>query len=126
MKLAQVRIMLNAEVLCGMEWLDRDVKSACGSDLMSDVLAFTKEQALLLTGLTNIQVIRTAEMSDLVAIIFVRGKRPGPDVIEMAQKMQIPLLTTERQMYEACGLLYKDGLAGCSLKEEPSCCRNKG
>ncbi len=125
MKLAQIRIMLNAEVLCGLEWLDRDVKSACGSDLMSDVLAFTKEQALLLTGLTNIQVIRTAEMSDLVAILFVRGKRPGPEVIEMARKMQIPLLTTSKQMYEACGVLYKDGLAGCSLKEEPNCCQNK-
>lgn len=125
MNLAQIRIMLNAEVLCGKEWLDRDVRSACGSDLMSDVLAFTKEQALLLTGLTNVQVIRTAEMSDLVAIMFVRGKRPGPDVIEMAQKAQIPLLTTSRQMYEACGVLYKEGLSGCSLKEEPNCCQNQ-
>lgn len=125
MKLAQIRIMLDAEVLCGVEWLDKDVRSACGSDLMSDVLAFTKEQALLLTGLTNIQVIRTAEMSDLVAIMFVRGKRPGADVIEMARKMQIPLLTTNKPMYEACGVLYEDGLAGCSLKEEPSCCQSR-
>ncbi|MBP2637160.1 MAG: hypothetical protein H6Q72_3067 [Firmicutes bacterium] len=125
MKLAQIRIMLDAEVLCGVEWLDKDVRSACGSDLMSDVLAFTKEQALLLTGLTNIQVIRTAEMSDLVAIMFVRGKRPGADVIEMARKMQIPLLTTNKPMYEACGVLYEDGLAGCSLKEEPCCCQSR-
>lgn len=125
MKLAQIRIILDAEVLCGVEWLDRDVRSACGSDLMSDVLAFTKEQALLLTGLTNIQVIRTAELSDLVAIMFVRGKRPGADVIEMARKMQIPLLTTNKPMYEACGVLYGDGLAGCSLKEEPSCCQSR-
>jgi len=124
LKLAQVRIMLDAEVLCGREWLDREVKSACGADLMSDVLAFTKEQGLLLTGLTNIQVIRTAEMSDLVAILFVRGKRPGPEVVEMAKNMEIPLLSTKKQMYEACGLLYRDGLAGCSLKEEHFCRQN--
>ncbi|MDF2570597.1 MAG: hypothetical protein K0R55_2201 [Sporomusa sp.] len=124
MKLAHIREVLNAEVLCGFEWLDREARSACGSDLMSDVLAFTKEQALLLTGLTNIQVIRTAEMSDLAAILFVRGKRPGPDVIEMAKDMGIPLLLTDRQMYEACGMLYRDGLAGCSPKGETLCCRN--
>ena len=125
MKLAQVRIMLDAEVLCGGEWLEREVISACGADLMSDVLAFTKEQGILLTGLTNIQVIRTAEMSDLVAIVFVRGKRPGPEVVEMANNMEIPLFSTRKQMYEACGLLYKNGLAGCALKEEPFCCQNR-
>lgn len=125
MKLAHIRNVLDAEVICGAEWLDREVKSACGSDLMSDVLAFIKEQALLLTGLTNIQVIRTAEMSDLVGIMFVRGKRPGPEVVEMAKNMKIPLLSTQQQMYEACGVLYKDGLAGCSLKEETLCCQNK-
>lgn len=124
MKLAKIREVLNAEVLCGLEWLDREAIGACGSDLMSDVLAFTKEHALLLTGLTNIQVIRTAEMSDLAGILFVRGKRPGPDVIEMAKDMGIPLLLTHRQMYEACGMLYKDGLMGCSPKEETLCCRN--
>lgn len=125
MKLIQIRKALDAEVLCGMESLEREVRSACGSDLMSDVLAFTKENALLLTGLTNIQVIRTAEMSDLAGILFVRGKRPPPEVIEMAEKMGIPLLLTQRQMYEACGVLYRDGLAGCSPKEEAHCCQNK-
>ncbi|WP_425060586.1 hypothetical protein SCACP_13160 [Sporomusa carbonis] len=121
MKLAEVQKALNAEVLCGTEWLDREIKSACGSDLMSDVLAFTKEQTLLLTGLTNIQVIRTAEVSDLVGILFVRGKRPGPEVIELAQSKGLPLLLTTCQMYEACGLLYKSGLAGCPPKEEANC-----
>ncbi|SDE74129.1 DRTGG domain-containing protein [Sporomusa acidovorans] len=124
MKLAYIKNLLDAEVLYGAEWLNREVKSACGSDLMSDVLAFTQEHALLLTGLTNVQVIRTAEMSDLAAIMFVRGKRPGSEVIEMAKKMKIPLLLTERQMYEACGMLYKDGLAGCSPKEEILCCHD--
>ncbi len=118
MKLAQIQKVLEAEVLCGMEWLDQEARSACGSDLMSDVLAFTRERAILLTGLTNIQVIRTAEMSDLAGIIFVRGKRPGPEVIVMAREMGIPLLLTQRQMYEACGILYKDGLVGSSSKGE--------
>ena len=125
MRLAQVIKEMDAEVLCGMEWLDREAKSACGADLMSDVLAFTKEQSLLLTGLTNIQVIRTAEMSDLVAILFVRGKRPGPEVIALAKSMQIPLLSTSRPMYEACGILYKGGLAGSSQKEETPCFHNR-
>ncbi len=125
MKLVYIKSLLDAEVLSGIEWLDREVKSACGSDLMSDVLAFTSEQALLLTGLTNIQVIRTAEMSDLAGIMFVRGKRPGPEVIEMAKDMGIPLLLTGRQMYEACGILYKDGLAGCTPKGETLCCQIK-
>lgn len=125
MKLAQISIMLEAEVICGKEWLDREIKAACGADLMSDVLALTEVQGILLTGLTNIQVIRTAEMSDLVAILFVRGKRPGPEVVAMAKNIEIPLLSTKKQMYEACGLLYRDGLAGCTLKEEPFCCRNK-
>lgn len=121
MKLAEVQKAIEAEVLCGAEWLDREVWSACGSDLMSDVLAFTKEQTLLLTGLTNIQVIRTAEISDLACILFVRGKRPGHDVIELARKKGIPLLLTKRSMYEACGLLYRDGLSDLNSKEEVHC-----
>lgn len=119
MRLTEVQRAMNAEVLCGAEWLERRVSDACGSDLMSDVLAFTKEQTLLLTGLTNIQVIRTAEISDIVAVLFVRGKRPGPEVIELAQTKGIPLLMTKLRMYDACGLLYKGGLS--AVKEEVWC-----
>lgn len=114
MKLADVQKVLESEIICGWEHLDREVVSACGADLMSDVLVHTKEKALLLTGLTNIQVIRTAEVGDLVGIIFVRGKRPGPDVIQMARIKGIPLMITNRPMYESCGILYGAGIKGCS------------
>lgn len=113
MRLSQVLPILNAEVLCGTDWLNREAETVCGSDLLSDVLAFTKEKTLLLTGLTNIQVIRTAEVSDLVGIVFVGGKRPAVDLITMAQAKRIPLLVTKFSMYEACGLLYQSGLKGC-------------
>jgi predicted transcriptional regulator len=113
-RLFDIQAALKAEVLIGAEWMHRDANGACGADLMSDVLAFTKERAILLTGLTNVQVIRTAEISDLVAIIFVRGKRPGKDVIQMAAEKEIPLMVSEYPLYEACGLLYQQGLPGCS------------
>ncbi|VBB06320.1 drtgg [Lucifera butyrica] len=113
MKLSEVKRFLSADVICGDEWLEQEAACACGADLMSDVLAFTKERTVLLTGLTNIQVIRTAEVSDLVGIVFVRGKRPGQELIQLAQTKGIPLFVTEYPMYEACGRLYKNGLQGC-------------
>lgn len=114
MKLIDVQKVLDAEVIAGSEWIDRDVVTVCGADLMSDVLAFTHDNTLLLTGLTNIQVIRTAEMSDLVGIVFVRGKRPTPGVIELARVKNIPLLIAKHSLYEACGRLYQKGLKSCS------------
>lgn len=114
MKLAEICRTLRAEVIAGGEYLEEEAHCACGADLMSDVLAFTKERTLLLTGLTNIQAIRTAELSDLVGIVFVRGKRPGPEVISLAQERGIPLLSTKLPMYEACGVLFAAGLPGCS------------
>ncbi len=110
MDIAKVQQALHAEVICGSEWLDREVGSVCSADLMSDVLAFTGEKTLLLTGLTNIQVIRTAEMSDLIGIVFVHGKRPGKDLISLALYMQLPLLVTCLPMYESCGRLYHSGV----------------
>lgn len=120
MKLCEAKVLLDAEVVCGECLLDNEVTTACGADLMSDVLAFTKERTLLLTGLTNLQVIRTAEMSDLAGIVFVRGKRPGQDVIQLAANNGIPLLITNWPMFEACGLLYSSGLRGCSSPEAKS------
>lgn len=113
MKLIDVRKTLGAEIICGSEHLSRDVITVCGADLMSDVLAYSKEKTLLLTGLTNIQVVRTAEMGDLVGIVFVRGKRPAPEVIEMARVKSIPLLCTNFPLFESCGMLFKSGLKGC-------------
>src|SRR5690554_5253297 len=115
MNLRKIQQLLGAEVLWGEEILDRiEPYCACGSDLMSDVLAFTKEKTLLLTGLTNSQVIRTAEMIDLSGIIFVRGKRPSQEVIAMGKERNFPLLLTKLPLYETCGVLYSAGLEGCS------------
>jgi predicted transcriptional regulator len=102
--------ILNAEVLACSEKLDREIHSACGADLMSDVLAFSKEKVLLITGLVNPQVIRTAEMMDIKAVAFVRGKQPTPEIIALAEEKQMIVLTTEYPMYKACGLLYSGGL----------------
>ena len=118
MKLSKIRDILEAEVVFGEELLDMTIKSACGADLMSDVLAFTKENALLLTGMINLQVIRTAEISDLSAVVFVRGKMPREDIIAGAKEANIPLLMTKFPMYEACGRLYSHGLSGCARKAE--------
>ena len=112
MKLKQVSEILNAKVLTNTPWEDHEVQSACGCDLMSDVLAFVKNQAMLLTGLVNPQVIRTAEMMDIKTIVFVRGKIPQAGVLELAEDMGITVMSTEYPMYIACGELYKNGLGG--------------
>lgn len=109
---------MNAELLVGEGSSDMEIEMACGSDLMSDVLAFTKSSSLLLTGLTHPQVIRTAEVAEIKAICFVRGKRPKTETISLAEENGIPLLCTSLPMYEACGLLYDHGLAGCSQTEK--------
>jgi len=114
MTLEDVRRILEAQVITGADLLDQEVKMACGSDLMSDVLSFVKSESLLLTGLTNPQVVRTAEMADISAICFVRGKRPDQDTVKLAQSKNIPLLTTPVPMFESCGRLWKQGLPGCS------------
>ncbi|WHH59215.1 hypothetical protein [Petroclostridium sp. X23] len=112
MRLSQVREILNAQVLTGDEYLDMEVKSACGCDLMSDVLAFVKDQGLLLTGLVNPQVVRTAEMMDIRVIIFVRGKAPEGEMLKLAKDKEMVLFTTAYPLYTACGLLYSAGLRG--------------
>ncbi len=113
MLLSEVADILNAKVLTGQtrEELDQvEVLMACGSDLMSDVLAFVKTQGLLLTGLINQQVIRTAEMMDMKAICFVRGKTPDESVIELAKDRDIVILSSNHTLYVACGKLYNEGL----------------
>jgi predicted transcriptional regulator len=112
MTLSDVQRILEAEVVVGKHLLHREVSVGCGSDLMSDVLAFIKPSALLLTGLTNQQAVRTAEMQDVVAICFVRGKKPLNDTVRLAQDKDIPLLATRFTMFEACGRLYAGGLPG--------------
>ena len=110
MKLSEVKEILKADVLCCSELLDSEVNSACGADLMSDVLAFSVDKSLLLTGLINPQTIRTAEMMDMRAIVYVRGKTPAPEVIELAKSREMIVLKTKYPMFEACGRLYENGL----------------
>ena len=112
MTVDDVRNILDAKVFCGEDYMNRVVHTACGSDMMSDVLAFVKDQSVLLTGLCNTQVIRTAEMMDMVCIVFVRGKRPDEIMITLANEKEIPLLSTEKRMFTACGMLYENGLRG--------------
>lgn len=112
MTVCELQKILNAELVCGSEHMDREVYTACGSDMMSDVLAYVKDQAVLLTGLVNAQVIRTAEMMDMVCIVFVRSKRPSQEMLDLAAESGIAVLTTPKRMYEACGILYSGGLKG--------------
>ncbi|MBO5060058.1 MAG: hypothetical protein J6C82_04010 [Clostridia bacterium] len=117
MLLSDIKKILDAEVLSGEDdaaLCKKDIHTACGCDLMSDVLAFVKDQSLLLTGLINSQVIRTAEMMDIVAVCFVRGKTPAEDVIELAKDKDITILSTQLPLYTACGMLYDEGLRGRS------------
>ncbi len=117
MKIGEIKEMLKAEVICGEESdMEREVYSACGSDMMSDVLAYVKDQAVLLTGLVNTQVVRTAEMMDMVCIVFVRSKTPTPEMIELARTSNMVLMKTNKRMYEACGKLYSNGLCGNGAK----------
>ena len=117
MTVRDVMLALNADLICGEENLDTEVHDACGSDMMSDVLAFIKKDALLLTGLNNLQVIRTAEMLDIVCLVFVRGKQPQPEMLQMAENLGITVLTTEHTMFDACGILYHAGLRGGSRND---------
>ena len=118
MNLEKVKEILKGKVISGSDKLQMDIKMGCGCDLMSDVLAFVKSGSLLLTGLTNPQVIRTAEMADIRAICFVRGKEPDKETVELAKSKNIPLLSTTLPMFEACGKLYDAGLSGCSETDE--------
>ncbi len=110
MKLSDIVKILDGEMLCHDVDEDPEISSACGSDLMSDVMAFVKNGSMLLTGLVNPQVIRTAEMMDIRLIVFVRGKKPDSSVLDMAIQKSVTVVCTKHSMFVACGLLYKNGL----------------
>lgn len=115
MTLAEILALLDGVLITEDTDLGIEVEFACGADLMSDVLAFTHAGTLLLTGLTNPQVVRTAEMTGIKAVVFVRGKVPSPETTKLAQEKGIPLLTTRYTLYESCGRLYAQGLQSCGL-----------
>ncbi len=116
LKVEEIKRLLDADCLVGEQCMDEEVDMAFGCDLMSDVLAFTSGRTLLLTGLTNSQVIRTAEMLDIRVIVFVRGKKPSKETLDLAVENNIILLTTKNIMYTACGILYGNGLAGVPIR----------
>ena len=112
MKIKEIAEAISADVICGEERMDDEIISGCGADLMSDVLAFTKHDAMLLTGLTNAHVVRTAEMMDITCVVFVRGKMPPEEVVELAKSLNLVLMSTKLPMFAACGILYEKGLRG--------------
>lgn len=118
MKVSKVQEILKGDVLAGEEFLNEDIKYCYGCDLMSDVLAFVKHNVILLTGLVHPQVLRTAEMLDIQAIVFVRGKIPSEDLIELAREKDLIIISTKHSLYTSCGLLYKEGMLGEEIAHE--------
>ncbi len=112
MKIQEIASILKAEVCTRSDYSDIDLQTACSADLMSDVMAFSKGNAMLLTGLVNPQVVRTAEMMDIKVVVFVRGKTPPMPMIELAEEKGIVLLTTEYPLFAASGKLYTNGIHG--------------
>ncbi|MBC7225496.1 MAG: hypothetical protein H5T59_14680 [Anaerolineae bacterium] len=115
MKLGQILEIVEGTLLTPEADLEMEISCAAGADLMSDVLAFAKPRALLLTGLTNPQVVRTAEMADIAAIVFVRGKMPPPETVALAKEKGIPLIAAPYTMFEMCGRLYEAGMSSCDI-----------
>jgi hypothetical protein len=114
--LREIVSLVNGSFLTRNPDLDLVIPFAAASDLMSDVLAFAKPHSVLLTGLANSHVVHTAEMVDISAIVFVRGKVPPSDVVSLAEEKGIPLVTSPFTMYELCGCLYQAGLSGCGTQ----------
>ena len=114
MTLNDVKNLLNCDILTGEEKLSIEIKDVVASDGMSEILAFARSGELMITGLTNIQSIRTADIAGACAVIYCRGKKPDSKVIEFAQKIDIPVLITKMVMFDICGILYNKGLRGVS------------
>ncbi|MCB2202686.1 hypothetical protein KQH56_01640 [bacterium] len=121
MKLTKLIQIIQGDVLTDQDLSDKEVAGAMGADLMSDVLASIQPEAALLTGLCNPQVVRTAQIADIRAIIFVRGKNPAKETIKLANQEQIPLITTTLGLFEACGILYDAGLKSLENETQDDC-----
>jgi len=114
--LNEIKDLLDAEVIIGENQLDMEVKTAFVADLMSDVLAFATAGSLLITGLTNPQVVRTADVLDIAAVIMGRGKKPSPETLQLAEELNIPILSTKFILFEIAGRLYSHNIRGCIEK----------
>ena len=118
LKLSEVQKLLKAEVIYGDHKLDTEVATAAGSDLMSDLLTGPTAGALLLSGLNNLQVIRTAVIAGFRGVVLVRGKKPDPEMIAQARMHDVPLMTTPFTLFTACGRLFKEGVRGVERRKE--------
>jgi predicted transcriptional regulator len=121
MEINELVKIIDGKVLTDASLNGRKVAGAMGADLMSDVLASIQPEAALLTGLCNPQVVRTAQIADIRVIVLVRGKHPAQETIKLANEEDIPLITTQLGLFDACGLLYKAGLTSLELKTEDDC-----
>ncbi|WP_353894279.1 DRTGG domain-containing protein [Proteinivorax hydrogeniformans] len=115
MNLKKVSQLVGGKVIAGEEFLNREIKAAYGADLLSDVLAFTESGTLLLTGLVNSQVVRTAEMLDLCGIVVVRGKEVEGDTLKLAKECNMTIIVTDKTMFESCGILFHHGVKPCGF-----------
>lgn len=118
MKLSEIQEILKAEIIVGQDKLDAPVRAAAGSDLMSDLLRGPTEGVLLLSGLNNMQVVRTAIIAGMTAVVLVRGKRPDQEMVTQAREHGVPLLSTPFTMFTACGRLFRQGLRGVEQKSQ--------
>lgn len=116
MKLSEIKETLKAKVYVGEDKLDVSVTAGAGSDLMSDLLTGPTNGVVLLSGLNNLQVIRTSVIAGVAALVIVRGKEPDPEMITHAREHDLPLLSSPFTMYTACGRLFRNGLRGVEKK----------
>jgi predicted transcriptional regulator len=123
MNIQQLLTLSNGKLLTPNVDLTREIKGGCGADLMSDVLASIQPEAVLLTGLCNPQVVRTAQMADISAIVIVRGKNPPAETIRLAIAEEIPLISTPFGMFEMCGRLFQSGMASLESPVDPEDCK---
>ena len=117
MTISNIASLLGAEFFCGKEMAEKEIRNGCAYDMMSDVLAYGKDHAVLLTSLLNPQVIRTAEMMDIFCIVFVMGKQPTDEMIALAKDRSLIIMTTNHPMFSACGILYMAGVPDGSEKK---------
>jgi predicted transcriptional regulator len=122
MEITELINLIDGNLLTEHKSLEHQISGAMGADLMSDVLASIRPEAVLLTGLCNPQVVRTAQIADIRAIVFVRGKTPPKETIQIANEENIPLITTKNGLFEACGILYQAGLPCFEIQNVDGCC----
>ena len=116
MKLSEIIEALDGKLLTGDSFLEKDITTCGASDLMSDILAGLSEGCILLTGLTTVQVVRTAMVANLGAVVFVRDKTPPVEVVELAEENQLPLISSPYSMFVSCGRLHACELTGLDGK----------